>query len=230
MHSHKQSTREWQMRSDYTRRGTPTTTEMATTTATAAATPWKQLVLKSLESNSHLKSSTFFQFSTIGSNGRPSNRTVVFRGFEDDSEKIQINTDSRSHKVEELRHCPFAEICWYFIDSWEQFRINGQVDVIDGSCSDPSKLRQREKSWFASSLKSRLQYLGLDPGIPWIRDEQPQDVSLDPCAGPVGAFCLLVLDPNQVDYLNLKTNTRLAFTASKSENGDKYWSSDRINP
>jgi hypothetical protein len=37
----------------------------------------------------------------------------------------------------------FSQICWYFTDSWEQFRISGIVDVIDGSSSDPAKLQVR---------------------------------------------------------------------------------------
>lgn len=41
---------------------------------------------------------------TIGTNGRPSNRTVVFRGFEDGTDRIQIYTDSRSRKVLLLRN------------------------------------------------------------------------------------------------------------------------------
>lgn len=131
----------------------------------------------------------------------------VFRGFQDNTDKIQINSDTRSRKVlyfsksilfslysclihthtcksliylnkinnmqiEELKSCPFSEvitfwvlhvyffwfrhlvllslfltvymmyqICWYFTESWEQFRINGRVDVIDGSNSDPEKLQ-----------------------------------------------------------------------------------------
>lgn len=36
---------------------------------------------------------------TIGGNGRPSNRTVVFRGFEEGTDGIHIYTDSRSRKV-----------------------------------------------------------------------------------------------------------------------------------
>ncbi|KAF6175059.1 hypothetical protein GIB67_026198, partial [Kingdonia uniflora] len=116
---------------------------MASWTASA---PWKQLLLQALETNSKLKHSSFFQLATIGSNGRPANRTVVFRGFEEGSNKIQINTDSRSCKVDDLKGCPFAEvicpeICWYFTDSWEQFRINGRVDVIDGLNPDPVKLQ-----------------------------------------------------------------------------------------
>ncbi|KAK6918162.1 Pyridoxamine 5'-phosphate oxidase, Alr4036 family, FMN-binding domain [Dillenia turbinata] len=202
----------------------------------AGAVSWKQLLINALESNSNLKHSSFLQLATVGSNGRPANRTVVFRGFLDDTHKIQINTDSRSRKVfhlgiEDLRHCPFGEICWYFTDTWEQFRINGKIDIIDDTVLDPIKLQQRDKAWFASSLKSKLQYLGPKPGIPCFSEEPPpQQFSLDPSTGPVSAFCLLVLDPDQVDYVNLKTNDRLAFTSQTSVNGEKCWNTERINP
>ncbi|XP_061998013.1 pyridoxine/pyridoxamine 5'-phosphate oxidase 2 isoform X2 [Rosa rugosa] len=168
---------------------------MGTVTAPA---PWKQLLLTALESNAHLRHSSYFQLATIGSNGRPSNRTVVFRGFQEDSDKIQINTDCRTRKIEELKHCPFAE--------------------------------QREKSWFSGSLRSRLQYLGPSPGLPNLSEQPSNEVSLDPSTGPVGAFCLLVLDPHQVDYLNLKSNQRLSFTSTPSPNGEKSWTSERVNP
>ncbi|CAI9769594.1 unnamed protein product [Fraxinus pennsylvanica] len=191
--------------------------------------PWKQLLVNSIHSNSRLKHSSYFQLATVASNGRPSNRTVVFRGFQDDSDKIQINTDSRIRKIDDLKHCLFAEICWYFTDSWEQFRINGKVDVIDGSNPDPLKLQQREKAWFASSIKSRLQYLVPTSGIPSV-DEQPSPVpSLDPSTGPVSVFCLLVLDPDQVDYLNLKSNERVTYTAGQSAEGEKIWTMEKVN-
>ncbi|KAB5527219.1 hypothetical protein DKX38_021066 [Salix brachista] len=172
-------------------------------------------------------------------------------------------------QIEELKHCPFAEICWYFTDSWEQFRISGRVDVIDGSNPDPEKLQfdcvqcmrentferykqgselsfswsclefahffklimqQREKSWFASSLKSRLQYLGPNPGLPCLSDQSLNEFFLDPSLGPVATFCLLVLDPDQVDYLNLKSNQRTVSTLSRCANGEMCWNSEMINP
>ncbi|KAL8114037.1 pyridoxine/pyridoxamine 5'-phosphate oxidase 2 isoform X4 [Apium graveolens] len=192
--------------------------------------PWKQLVLNAMQSNSHLKHSSYFQLATIGINGRPANRTVVFRGFQEDSDKIQINTDSRTHKIEDLKKCPFGEICWYFTDSWEQFRINGAVDVIDGSNPDPVKLQQREKAWFASSPRSRLQYVGPYPGLPSISEQSSGEFSLDDSTGPVDAFCLLVLNPEQVDYLNLKENKRVNFTTRQSDDSEKLWNLERINP
>ncbi|PPD68997.1 hypothetical protein GOBAR_DD34123 [Gossypium barbadense] len=150
--------------------------------------PWKQLLLNALESNSHLKHSSYFQLATVGCNGRPSNRTLVFRGFQESSDKFHINTDNRTHK-------------------------------------------QREKSWFASSVKSRLQYLGPNPGLPRISEHQSEEeVRLDPSIGPVAAFCLLVLDPDQVDYLNLKSTERVKFISTLDMNGVKNWTSERINP
>ncbi|KAK1376140.1 Pyridoxal 5'-phosphate synthase [Heracleum sosnowskyi] len=197
---------------------------------TAAVAPWKQLLMNAMQSNSHLKHSSYFQLATIGINGRPANRTVVFRGFQDNSDKIQINTDSRTHKIEDLKQCPFGEICWYFTDSWEQFRINGAVDVIDGSNPDPVKLQQREKAWFASSPRSRLQYVGPYPGLPSLGEQSSGESSLDNSTGPVDAFCLLVLNPEQVDYLNLKENKRVNFTTRQSDDSEKLWNSENINP
>uniref|UniRef100_A0A453J8A0 pyridoxal 5'-phosphate synthase n=1 Tax=Aegilops tauschii subsp. strangulata TaxID=200361 RepID=A0A453J8A0_AEGTS len=134
---------------------------------------------------------------TVGAAGRPANRTVVFRGFQEQCDKIQINTDARSNKIGEIREWPLGEICWYFTDSWEQFRISGIIDVIDGSSLDPAKLQQREKAWFASSVKSRSQYLGQSPGVPVANDDHIKDVHIDPSAGPVDAYCLLTLDPEK---------------------------------
>jgi hypothetical protein len=59
-------------------------------------------------------------------------------------------------------------------------------------------VQQREKSWFASSLKSRLQYLGPNPGLPCLSEQSLNEFFLDPSSGPVATFCLLVLDPDQV--------------------------------
>ncbi|XP_074585161.1 pyridoxine/pyridoxamine 5'-phosphate oxidase 2 isoform X2 [Curcuma longa] len=160
---------------------------------------WKPLLLKSLDSNAHLKHSAFFQLATVGSDGRPSNRTVVFRGFQEGTDMIQINTDRRSAKIEEIQHCRFGE--------------------------------QREKAWFASSLKSRLQYLASTPSLPAITTNDPgEELKLDPSEGPVDAFCLLIFDPDQVDYLNLRSNERLIFTSKPNGSSCKLWMSQKINP
>lgn len=118
----------------------------------------------------------------------------------------------------------------------------------------------REKAWFACSLKSRMQYLVPAPGVPFVSEQQPTEIpTLDPSVGPVGVFCLLVLDPDQVriqpvvtlqselvnltlprmtnrkyflqvDYLNLKSDERLIFTAGQNGNGQTHWSVEKVNP
>ncbi|EMS49599.1 hypothetical protein TRIUR3_13186 [Triticum urartu] len=135
-----------------------------------------------------------------------------------------------NEQIGEIKEWPLGEICWYFTDSWEQFRISGIIDVIDGSCPDPAKLQQREKAWFASSVKSRLQYLGPSPGVPVANDDHVTDVHLDPSAGPVDAYCLLTLDPEKVDYVNLKSNQRLMFTRTQEGDESSDWMAKKVSP
>ncbi|KAK8940871.1 Pyridoxine/pyridoxamine 5'-phosphate oxidase 2 [Platanthera zijinensis] len=200
------------------------------TSTAAAPPPWRALLADAMHSNAHLNYSSYFQLATVSANGRPANRTVVFRGFQDGCDKIQINTDSRTSKIEEIRHCPYGEICWYFTESWEQFRINGRIDVVDTSNRDLAKQQQREKSWFTSSLRSRLQYLGPSPRLPVLHEEPSTNHELDPLKGPVDTFCLLVFYPEQVDYLNLKRNERLLFKSSHSCNESVVWQLEKVNP
>ncbi|VAI11081.1 unnamed protein product [Triticum turgidum subsp. durum] len=155
--------------------------------ASALSSPWRALLQRALDANAHLKHSTFFQLATVGGGGRPANRTVVFRGFQEHCDKIQINTDARSNK-------------------------------------------QREKAWFASSVKSRLQYLGPSPGIPVANDDHVTDVHLDPSAGPVDTYCLLTLDPENVDYVNLKSNQRLMFTRTQEGDESSDWMARKVSP
>ncbi|KAF7051295.1 hypothetical protein CFC21_059546 [Triticum aestivum] len=198
--------------------------------ASALSSPWRALLQRALDANAHLKHSTFFQLATVGAGGRPANRTVVFRGFQEHCDKIQINTDARSNKIGEIKEWPLGEICWYFTDSWEQFRISGIIDVIDGSSPDPAKLQQREKAWFASSVKSRSQYLGQSPGVPVANDDHIKDVHIDPSAAPVDAYCLLTLDPEKVDYVNLKSNQRLMFTRTQEGDESSDWMAEKVSP
>ncbi|KAK6141088.1 hypothetical protein DH2020_025169 [Rehmannia glutinosa] len=138
----------------------------------SSAAPWKQLLIGSIQANSHLKHYSYFQL------------------------------------IDDLKHCPFAEVI--------QFAL---------------QVQQREKSWFACSLRSRMQYMAPTPRVSvYEQASQTQTPSLDPSIGPVGAFCLLVLDPDQVDYLNLKTNERLIFTSGLGVDGEKLWTSQNVNP
>jgi len=75
-------------------------------------------------------------------------------------------------------------------------------------------MQQREKSWFASSLRSRLQYLLPNPGLPCLNEQALPEISLDPSIGPVDAFCLLILEPNQVGISLMVYNINIFLFAS----------------
>ncbi len=85
-----------------------------------------------------------FQLATIALNGGPRNRRVVFRGFdgcgesgesgEGSSGGFLIITDARSDKYAELKANNRAELSWYFTQSREQFRLRGQVTIIEEPC------------------------------------------------------------------------------------------------
>ena len=61
----------------------------------SATAPWRSALLKSLDLNKELKYSTFFQLATVRPNGKPANRTMVYRGFVGESTKLTFTTDSR---------------------------------------------------------------------------------------------------------------------------------------
>eukprot|EP00250_Pteridium_aquilinum_P003054 c13389_g1_i1 orf=335-943(-) len=195
---------------------------------------WRQLLASSLQANGHLKHSSYFQLATVRRDGRPANRTVVFRGFVDECDTLQFTTDARSNKIEEIHSNPRGEVCWYFTDTWEQYRVQGILDVISSSEVETRKKSLREKAWFESSAHSRLQFLGPAPKLPSLHSTSTE-VKLDPTQGPVDAFCLVLFDPEEVDYLNVKKNRRVVFThtpMSRMTEADSHetWSELEVNP
>lgn len=91
------------------------------------------------------------------------------------------------------------------------FSLSTFIDSFKIGCHLYTQLRER--AWFGSSVKSRLQYLGPCPGLPIPDDDLIKDAHLDPSAGPVDAFCLLVLDPEKVgSYFRLFAGSRKMLT------------------
>ena len=59
------------------------------------AAAWRSALMKSLEANKAVPYRKFMQLGTVRVDGRPSVRTVVFRGFHNDSDQITFTTDTR---------------------------------------------------------------------------------------------------------------------------------------
>lgn len=64
-------------------------------------TPWKPLLAKAIERNTHIRESAYISLATVRSDGSPAVRTIVFRGFGGPrGEHITFCTDARYARVE----------------------------------------------------------------------------------------------------------------------------------
>ncbi|QSJ15607.1 pyridoxamine 5'-phosphate oxidase family protein [Nostoc sp. UHCC 0702] len=189
--------------------------------------PWRSAIAHALHRNRSLVYARYLQLATIGYNNRPANRTVVFRGFLEDTNQLKFVTDSRSEKADHIQQQPWAEICWYFPNTREQFRINGCLTLV-ASDNHLNLQQARNTSWQELSDAGRIQFAWPHPGKP--RDTAPQ-VFAPPAPDPVQPvpnFCLLLLEPVQVDHLELRGEPQNRRIYQRDEN--QQWSSQEINP
>ncbi|MBF2065507.1 MAG: pyridoxamine 5'-phosphate oxidase family protein [Calothrix sp. C42_A2020_038] len=189
--------------------------------------PWRQILIGVLHRNRKQPYSRYFQLATVQSCGYPANRTVVFRGFLNDTNQLKIITDSRSQKIDQIQHQPFAEACWYFTETREQFRLAGKLTLIGSDCDDVELQKARVSTWQELSDNARVQFAWADPGKKRANPEafappQPDAVK------PLPEFCLLLLNPVKVDHLQLKgePQNRYLYTCDELEN----WTCLEINP
>ena len=69
---------------------------------TEKLSPWRSILSRALHRNRSLPNARYFQLATVDFGGKPTNRTVVFRGFLDQSNQLQIITDRRSEKINHI--------------------------------------------------------------------------------------------------------------------------------
>ncbi|MBF2004978.1 Npun_F5749 family FMN-dependent PPOX-type flavoprotein [Chlorogloeopsis fritschii PCC 9212] len=190
--------------------------------------PWRSAIARALHQNRSLVYARYLQLATIRANGHPANRTVVFRGFLEDTNKLKFITDARSEKAEQIQQQPWAEVCWYFPNTREQFRITGCLTLVGSDNSQPTLQEARNTTWQKLSDAARLQFAWPDPGKPRIED---QDAFAPPPPDPVqplSNFCLLLLAPVQVDHLELRGEPQNRCLYSYDE--QKGWFVEAINP
>ena len=176
---------------------------------------WRPMLETALGTHRDDPTARYFQLATIGLDDRPANRTVVFRGFRADSDGVLFTADARSRKVAEIARTPFAQACWYFPDTREQFRLAGTLSRADASLS--------AEVWRNLADPVRTQFTWPTPGADWDDDSsfrsEPPDRS-----NPPGVFAVFILKVETVDYLSLKAEPplRLRFESAGE--------SRRINP
>lgn len=188
--------------------------------------PWRSPLARALHRNRALVYARYLQLATVRSDGRPANRTVVFRGFWGETNQLQFVTDARSEKAAQIESSIAGELCWYFPKTREQFRIAGTLTLVRHSSSDLNLLQARQSAWQALSEGARSQFTWPDPGKP--RATQAEFELSPPATDiPLPQFCLLLLDPNWVDHLELRGEPQNRWQYQRQ---DGNWSMQPVNP
>jgi PPOX class probable FMN-dependent enzyme len=179
---------------------------------------WRESLMRSLELMRNMPEATFFQMANAYTSGSDindivvENRTLVFRGFADDSQTLLAITDSRTDKIMQLHKSNTAHICWYFTQTREQYRISTEVSLINAELST-SIVNDHEKKYFAQmsklrndlwsslSTKAKQQFYWAKPkaliDANFTQEEVTESIPDN--------FTMLCFHPYYLDYLNLTT-------------------------
>lgn len=189
--------------------------------------PWRSHLAHALHRNRAKPYSRYVQLATIDSQGLPNNRTIVFRGFLANSDRLQFITDTRSEKYQHLINQPWGEICWYFTKTREQFRLAGEFTLVTAASADSDLLKARRIMWQNLSNSARIQFAWSDPKQP--RDESDSfepDPPLE--TEPLANFCLLLLSTQQLDHLELRGEPQNRHLYRLQP--DSTWQVSEVNP
>ncbi|WP_416676610.1 Npun_F5749 family FMN-dependent PPOX-type flavoprotein [Egbenema bharatensis] len=189
--------------------------------------PWRSPLSRALHHNRSLSHARYLQLATVRPNGQPANRTIVFRGFLDSTNSLKFVTDRRSEKADQIPLQNWGEVCWYFPKTREQFRLLGRLILVEQDHSDPALCQVRTTQWQDLSDSARLQFAWPDPKQPRADDAAFQVAPPD-SIHPLPNFCLLLLEPIEVDHLELRGQPQNR-TLYQQESGDE-WRIASINP
>lgn len=189
--------------------------------------PWRSPLVRALHRNRSHANSRYPQLATVRANGRPANRTVVFRDFLDESNRLLFVTDARSDKMTQLAHNPNAELCWYFTKTREQFRIGGTISIIGAHNARAANDAVRQAVWEGLSENSKQQFVWPPPGEPRTSEgfEFVADLNYQP---PPDTFVVLVFEPDAVDHLELRGEPQNRYWYWRLP--DHSWKMQAVNP
>ena len=154
--------------------------------------------------------------------GRPSVRTIVFRGFvstrhtggasESNGESclLAFITDTRSAKARHLRDATsgqaHVEACWWFDEAGVQFRLSGKGVLATADSAEPELRALCKEVWERLGANTRGTFMWPEPGNP-TPPLTHAPVPVKACATDVelkeANFAVLVLLPETVHELRL---------------------------
>ena len=208
---------------------------------------WRENIARSIAKSRKVRGGNYVQIATVDSENKPRNRTVVFRGFVNDlkrgREALKMITDARSQKVKNIvNHTSHCEMVWWFSKTLEQYRVFGNLCLIDEDEEDDNLQIARKQQWGNLSDSAREQFFWATPGLKYSAEEEAsvmvptggRDVETNKVLPPPSNFLLLLLYPTEVKYLNLRDNysqfDQLKETKTRGEKTNEVWENIRVNP
>ena len=195
--------------------------------SSSSAALWREPLARARHAQDRAGLEDYMQLATIRPDGTPANRTVVFRGFLEQPDRLLCGADARSAKVDQLHGNPIVELCWYFPRSREQFRVRGTATLIEAGHPDADLLVARDTVWLGLSGSVRVQFAWPNPGGP---REEPAvfDIPAPAKASPPAEFCLIVVEPERVDHLQLRPSPHERQVYERDGAGE--WLVTAVNP
>jgi pyridoxamine 5'-phosphate oxidase len=194
-------------------------------------TAWRSALTAAIHRNRSIANSRYAQLATIAVDGKPANRTIVFRGFVDEvipdrSNDLKFVTDRRSEKVTQIAQDAWGELCWYFPKTREQFRILGELSIVDYTHANPLAQKLRRMTWHNLSDSGRSSFAWPHPNQDRADASAFDPQELDPNQ-PIDDFCLMLLSPTRVDHLQLKGEPQNRCTHDLVQG---QWAQRSVNP
>ena len=190
--------------------------------------PWRSPVARALHRNRSLAYARYVQLATVDASHRPENRTMVFRGWLEPVSQLKFVTDIRSTKAINLLAgaSDWAEVCWYFPKTREQFRLSGTLTLVTAD-TITSHHKARQEAWQQMSDAGRIQFDWGTPGADRSEDPQAFNPPQPDPQQPSANFCLLLLEILGVTHLELRGEPQNCYVY---ELGDAGWQMRSINP
>jgi PPOX class probable FMN-dependent enzyme len=190
--------------------------------------PWRSPIDRALDRNSSLPQSRYLQLATVDRDLHPHNRTLVFRGWLEPGSQLQFVTDVRSSKAINLLAgaSSLAEVCWYFPETREQFRLSGTLGLVTAESIATSDCKARQQVWAQMSDAGRIQFDWGTPGADRSAPETFNPPQPDP-QQPSENFCLLLLNAIEVVHLELRGDPQNCYLYTLV---DGQWQMRSINP
>ncbi len=167
---------------------------------------------------------------TVGNNGRPSNRMMLLKGYDERGYVIYTNYESR--KGQEILSNDYASLCFYWKSTNRQVRIEGQIVAVTSQEADEyfaTRDRGSQIGAWASKQSSHLENRSVfEERIKHFEDKYSKTDKI-PRPPHWSGFRVI---PDRVEFwqeMPYRQHDRVVYTKTDTE-ADGNWTTERIYP